>query len=244
MHVLLSPLTWGVLLLCWQAVTRRPGLRLSQWIGVGICLVLATPLGANALVWWIENKLPTSTVCEASETGTPILVLTGGFANPPRDVGDFAALSTASLRRLSVGLEVAARQPTPPVIFSGGAANGSAEAAVMAALAVRLGLAPSRLFIEARSANTWENAQEVSGLTSVSPHRVQLITSALHAPRATLALKAHGLSSCRHPADSAFVPMSGIGYFIPQVSSLAKAESAIHEMLGLLSYTFKARPAP
>jgi uncharacterized SAM-binding protein YcdF (DUF218 family) len=244
MHVLLSPLTWGILLLCWQAVTQHRGLRRAQWLGVGACLALATPLGANTLVWWIENTLPNGSVCEASETGAPVVVLAGGFVRPPRDANDFAALSAASLQRLSVGLEVAAREPTPPVIFSGGAATGSSEAAVMAALAVRLGLAPSRVRIEARSANTWENAQEVSRLAPVQTHRVQLITSALHAPRATLALNAHGLSTCRHPADSAFVPMSGVGYFIPQISSLAKAESAIHELLGLLNYTVKARSSP
>jgi uncharacterized SAM-binding protein YcdF (DUF218 family) len=240
MHVLLSPLTWSILLLLWRRFTRHRGLMRMQSAGLLFCLVLATPVGANSLVWLIENKLPVGPPCTADDT-SPLLILTGGFTDTPRDVDDFTALTATSLRRLSGGLDVASRNTAVRVIVSGGALAGrTAEASVAAALATRLGLDASRLIIDARSMSTWQNAREVSGLLPPDVRHVQLVTSALHAPRATLALRAHGIASCRHVTDSLFVPMSGFGYFLPQSSALRKTELSLHEAIGLLSYQLKS----
>ena len=199
---------------------------------------MSAPVGANALVWLVEKQLPPGPACTVDDDA-PVLILTGGFDHLPATADDFAALTSTSLRRLEAGLAVAALHPRAPVIVSGGGDKGTSEAQVAAALAVRLGLPPERLMLEPRAKTTWGNAQEVGKLLH-PPKRVQLVTSALHAPRAVLALRFHGVQACRHSADSLLVPFSGLGYFAPQSSSLVKTELAMHELVGMASYLFKA----
>ena len=239
MHLLLSPLTWLVLALCCLRVTRGRVLRTTAWLVLMFSAVMAAPVGANTLVWLIENRLPSGAACELDERA-PVLILTGGFDRAPLDQNDFAALTIASLRRLSAGLEVAARRQDTHVIISGASYGDRSEAEVAGELAQRLGFGPSRLTIEPNARNTWENAAETAKLLAGTALRVQLVTSALHAPRAALALQAHGMSVCRQFADSIYTPFTGPGYFAPQSSSLSKTERALHELVGLVSYRMKA----
>jgi uncharacterized SAM-binding protein YcdF (DUF218 family) len=238
LHLLISPLTWAVALMGALRFTKPRSLRVALWAALLLSGALAAPVGSNALVWVIENRLQNGQPCGPDERA-PVVLLTGGFDYPAADVDDFAALSSASLRRLTVALAVSRRQPEQVLVISGGrVASGPAEAEVAAALARRLGADAPHLLLEVRSTNTWENAREVARLLGPG-RRIQLVTSALHAARAEVALRAHGLSSCLYRADSIFVPFAGLGYLIPQSSSLAKSERSLHELLGLVHYLTK-----
>lgn len=241
LHVLTSPLGLGLL----AAVFARWGPRWSRRVAAGLiaaCLLLAAPLGANSLVWLIERKLSAGQAC-ASQSDDPVILLAGGFVSRPSSRSDFGSLSLASLRRLGAAAALLNPPSSAVLVVSGGSGEPVlTEADVMAELAQRLGISASRLVIERQSRTTWASAAELSRLTPVLPRRVRLVTSSLHAPRAGLALERHGFMVCVHSWESQFVPPSGLGYLLPQSSSLMKAEVALHELIGLVWYRLRAAP--
>src|SRR3979409_1478835 len=81
MHVALSPLSWFVLVafalaLCWR---RLPRVVLWTTLFLGCLLIaLLCPIGANALVWEIESRVPSADTCAAPAPAT-IVVLSAGL---------------------------------------------------------------------------------------------------------------------------------------------------------------------
>lgn len=239
LHVLTSPLGLGLL----GALFARWGPRWSRHVAVGLvaaCLLLATPLGANSLVWLIERKLSAGQDCTSPSDG-PIVLMAGGFVTRPSSRSDFGSLSLASLRRVGAAVALLAPPSRAGLIVSGGGDEPViTEADVMAELAQQLGIAPGRVVIERQSRTTWASAAELSRLTPALPRQVRLVTSSLHAPRARLALERHGFMVCVHSWESQFIPPSSLGYLLPQSSSLVKAEVALHELIGLAWYRLRA----
>ena len=62
----------------------------------------------------------------------------------------------------------------------------------------------------------------------------------MHLPRALYAFRAAGFDACPLPSRSDYVPMKGIGWFLPQRSALAKSEAALHEMVGAIVYALRS----
>ncbi|MES2403277.1 MAG: YdcF family protein [Pseudomonadota bacterium] len=234
----LSPLSWALLMAVVLALAWRRLPRALRWAGLAIEVLLVfsmTPLGANALVRMIESRVPPPTACKAP-LPTTIVVLSGGTEYLPHAAEDFAALSRPSLQRLLAGLELWRRTPGARLVIAGGGRR-IPEAVIMAALAERLGVPDSAIETETKSHTTWENARNVAALSPVVPKRIWLVSSALHLPRALGAFRAWGFEPCAWPSGSMYVPL-GVdpGYFVPQSSSLAKAELATHELLGSVVY--------
>src|SRR4051794_32768704 len=121
MHLLFSPLTWALLFAFIFAIACN---RLSHfWRGVMLlaqCISIAamTPLGANALVWLIESRVPTPDACAAAPS--PIVVLAAGFEREPVDAHDIAALETDSIRRALAGAALWRNTPQVPLVLAGG----------------------------------------------------------------------------------------------------------------------------
>ena len=60
----------------------------------------------------------------------------------------------------------------------------------------------------------------------------------MHMHRAVLSFQAVGLNVCPAPTEWQHIPFNfSLGYFLPQRSSLQKAERALHEWAGLALYT-------
>jgi uncharacterized SAM-binding protein YcdF (DUF218 family) len=234
----LSPLSWALLVVVVLALAWRHLPRALRWTGVAIEVLLMlsmTPLGANTLVRMIESRVPPSTACKAP-VPTTIVVLSGGTEYQPRAAGDFAALSRSSVQRLFAALELWQRTPDAHLVIAGGGRR-IPEAVMMAKLAERMGVSSSAIEIETRSRTTWENARNVAALSPAVPKRIWLVSSALHLPRALGAFRAWGFEPCAWPSGSMYVPFGlNPGYFMPQSSSLTKAELAIHELLGDVVY--------
>lgn len=235
---LFSPLTWIllwtlVLVLAWRRLPRA-----ARYAGVVlevVLLLLIAPVGANALVRMVESRVPPPQTCPAP-TPTTIVLLDGGTDRRPRSADDYAALDISSLRRLFAAVALWQHTPHARLVISGGG-WGVPHSVLLRGLAEHLGVPADAIEIEESSKTTWENARDTSRLSSPVPKRIWLASSALHLPRALDAFRAWGFEPCAWPTDSLYTPFSlRAGYFMPQSSSLAKADLVMHELVGGLVY--------
>ncbi|MGO4220699.1 YdcF family protein [Lysobacter sp. TAF61] len=242
MHlILLSPITWGlllaaVLLLGWSRMGTA--LRAIGVVLVMAVLVLCMPLGGNALLGHVESQLPDDARCQAP--GTPIVVLAGGLDDEPRADDDYAALTLASWRRLFGAVSLWRSSPGTPLVIAGGGPFRIKESAVLASLARDWGVPSTVLRTESDSTTTWESAMALRGTL---PARIRLVSSAEHLPRALLSFRAAGFQPCVEASDSSYMPAGGIGYFLPQTSGVEKSQTALYEMAGMVSYRMRERTA-
>lgn len=238
-HLVLSPLTWGLLL---GALLALFGRRLARpWRSLSIIallaiLVLWTPLGANLLVRVVEAGIGDRDRCSEDDHG-PLVVLSGGLAWRPRDAGDFSALQPESWRRLSHAVREWRRDRVDTLVIVGGGPYPVKESMVLAELAREWGVPSQALRVESGSTTTWEGAFALRGH---SRRDIRLVSSSLHLPRAMLSYRAAGFRPCADPSGSDYVPPDSVGYFLPQTSALSKSERAIHEWVGTLRYRLRA----
>ncbi len=236
---LVSPLRFGilfgiVLLLAWRwlpRAARAPGIAVLV-----ACVVLTTPLAANLLVQFQESRAKPDSAC-VSDPPTTIVVLGGGVTREAADVNDYAVLTEASLRRLFAAVERQRARPASTLVVAGGVSRYAvSESALLGALAERLGVPATRLRHEDRSRTTWQNAQFVAALQPAVASRIELVTSALHMPRARYAFEQAGYTVCTHAVDSRHARADGIGYVLPSTGALHKTDAALHEIIGEAAY--------
>lgn len=239
LHIVLSPLTWGLLLgaflMLFHRRLARPW-RVVTIIALLATLVLWTPLGANLLVRVVEAGIGESDRCDM-DSHAPWVVLSGGLSRRPLDAGDSSALEPESWRRLLHAVQAWRRNRTGMLVIVGGGPYPLKESEVLAALAREWGVPGTALRIETRSETTWEGAFALRGHL---PRQVRLVSSSLHLPRAMLAFRAAGFRPCADTSGSDYVPAGSIGYFLPQSSALLKSERAIHELAGNLAYRLRS----
>ncbi|MFT3761951.1 MAG: YdcF family protein [Pseudoxanthomonas sp.] len=240
--LLLSPLTLFLLWLAASLAFKRMLGKAGRAVVIGVAillLALCTPLGANLLLRAVERQLPDADRCHAGDA-TDVLVLAGGFDRAPTRVGDYAALTQESWRRLYGAVAAWRDAPGKEFWIAGGGPFPAKESRTMAALAVDWGVPAAAVRVEERSANTWENAFELRGRRS---ERFRLVTSAQHMPRAMVAFRAAGFSPCAAPSHSDYIPPGGLGYYFPQASAIQKAADALYELAGMAQYRWRARRA-
>ena len=235
---LLSPLRGGFVLalllwLLWRWLPRW--LRAIGISGLAIAWVLATPLGANALVTAVESRAPTAAECSEPLPST-IVLLGGGVQVSTRDPLDYRVISSPSVQRVFAAARLARQQPDAQIVISGDSFWGVPESTLMSRLLVELGIAPERIREEPASRTTWQNAQFTAALQPPIARRIWLVTSALHLPRALFAFEQAGFDACAWPADTRYAGWIGWGYFFPASSAIQKSEAALHEIFGDFAY--------
>lgn len=240
LYFLLSPLTWGLILvaalcLCWSRLGRKR--RIAGMALGGAILILCAPLGANQLVAWAQSQAQAPAACLAAQA-RPIVLLAGGFERPPQALDDYAALTPASWRRLHGAVQLWRRHPGSTLLISGGGPFPISESAVLGGLARDWGVPESALLLEQASTTTWESAFAVRGLL---PKRILLVSTQAHLPRAQIAFQAAGFEPCTQASDSDYRPFDGIGYLLPQATAISKSQAALHELLGRLYYRLRSR---
>ncbi len=239
-HLLLSPMTWGLLWLAvawWTWSRARTAWRALLVVAGVVILLLCTPLGANALIRWVESGVAPAQRC-AAQDDAPIVVLSGGLEDEPRASDDYIALTPSSWRRVRSGVESWRRSPQALLVLAGGGPFETREATVLASLAREWGVPADRIRTETASTNTWESARALRGTL---PPRVRVVSSATHLPRALIAFESAGFQPCAWTSDSAYVAPGSVGYFLPQLSAMQKTHLALYEMLGTLSYRWRSR---
>jgi uncharacterized SAM-binding protein YcdF (DUF218 family) len=243
----LVPLLVGMALLAVSAVSSRPTDGRGRWryilalLGVLLALpgyALMTPLGANLLVLVIEQRIKSAekaAVCDQPQAG---VLLSGGLSRPAESNSDFGALTAETLARIFSwqNLVHGQRHEGLPWIIAGGGPFRIAEAEVIAAFVDLFDSSEQPLRLETSSTTTWESAHALRALLPHTTSRIVLASSALHLPRAKLAFEQAGFEVCPLVLNRHYMAVTGWTTLLPQSSSLAKSESALHELVGELFY--------
>jgi len=246
MWLILSPLTWLLVAMLAACLSLRWGKRrrlaLQACATVAIAAVVAmTPLVANTLLGSLENITPGAPAC-GSPMPTTAVVLAGGLSRRASDPDDLAVLGLASRRRLDRAVAWWHEDSGRQLVMSGGSwfGDGIPDAGLMLRYARRLGVPASVMSAEDRSLTTWASARELAAMRPALPKRIALVTSAAHMKRALYAMREAGFDACPVVADRRQVPLDFPGLLVPQRSALEKTEDALHEMVGMAYYRWRA----
>jgi uncharacterized SAM-binding protein YcdF (DUF218 family) len=242
----LVPLLVGLMLLTVSAFFSRPRLAIMGLLIVLPGYALMTPLGANLLVLTIEHRIKAAEKAPVCDQVQAAVLLSGGLNRPAETPGDFGALTSETLARIFAWRDRDRTEDSPvlPLTIAGGGPFRIPEAEVMGAFLRLIDPVDQPLQLEVTSANTWESAQAVRELLPESTSRIVLASSALHLPRAMFAFAHAGFDVCPLALNRHYMAVTGWTTLLPQSSSLAKSESALHEILGKLSYRINPPDKP
>lgn len=237
----LSPLNWllvaFVLLVAGYWTRARRVAFVAGTALAGLAFAVMTPVVSNALARRLERAVEVPASCAVSPPDV-VVVLAGGVDRLPRRDTSFGVLSATSRRRIERGVEHWQGAPGRSIVMTGGptASGWVPHAALMGTYAQALGVPSQAITLETASRTTWENARHVAALQPAIPRRIALSTSAMHMRRSVVAFRAAGFDVCPLPADRRAVRAGLPGGLIPDAPGLAKAEDALHEMVGNIHY--------
>lgn len=250
-----TPLGWvfvlGVLALARAALSRRArgrggrratgfGTLAAAWL---VLMAASSPFVASALAARLAalgERWPQPPAWAAEEPPDVLLVFSGDLLGDERrrDV----TLGPASLQRLHAALAAARRWPAARVVFSGGSRTKDPVTAgmAMAEEAVRAGLDPARVIVEARSPDTRGNAVRCARIVAeLGARRAALVTSPDHMARARAALAREGVASLALPSAPPPRAAPTAGNLLPDATALQQTTSAVHELIGLFVYRLR-----
>ena len=213
---------------CW----RKRALAIAA---MAVLLLLAVPLVANTLIGSLELGLSAT----PDVTGMQAVLILG--ADVDRDREGKVIPGGLTLERLRVGVALS-RQTGLPIAVTGGQvwADKPSIGSVMAdSLAHDFGRPAT--WVEGKSADTWENAQDSAALlVPAGIHDVLLVTHAWHMQRSLIAFQHSGLHAVAAPLwlDKAFS-----GSLVPSVHAWQLSYYAFHEWIGIVWYRLRSRMA-
>ena len=242
----LLPLLIGMALLAVSGFMYRPRVAIVGLLLILPSYMLMTPLGANLLVLTVEHRTKAAETGPACGQVQAAVLLSGGLSRPAASTSDFGALTAETLARIFAWQNRAPSEDLPmlPLTIAGGGPFRIPEAEVIGAFLRRLDPDDQPLQLEIASASTWESAHAVRELLPESTSRIVLASSALHLPRATLAFEQAGFEVCALALNRHYMAVRGWTTLLPHTSSLAKSESALHEIIGELFYRINPPDAP
>lgn len=229
-------------------LSRGRAPRVSRFLAWGGLLALLagglTPLG-NVLILPLEQRFA---AVPAPAPGSRVdgIILLGGFEDAHVSAGRGGLGLNEAAERVTEGLRLALRHPDAKVVFTGGAGGlfSRAEASgPVGAFLTEAGVAPSRLVLENKSRNTFENAVFTRELVRPRPGgRWVLVTSAYHMPRAMGLFRKAGFDVVPYPVDYRTRGEEDVtrGFSrIPQ--GLMRLDVAANEWMGLVAYRLLGR---
>ena len=242
----LLPLLLGMLTLAVSAFLSRPRLALLGLLLVVPGYGLMTPLGSNLLVLVIEHRTKAAEALPVCDRVQAAVLLSGGLSRPAETSADYGAMTPETLARIFAWRNRNSTTDSPglPWIIAGGGPFRIPEAAVMGAFMHLLDPDDPPLQLELTSANTRESAQAVRELLPSSTTDILLASSALHLPRAQLAFVQAGFDVCPLALNRHYLAVTGWTTLLPHSSSLAKSESALHEIFGEVYYRIHPNAKP
>ena len=224
-------LATGVLALAGRTRTAR-GLAVAT--ALSFLAIGALPTGA-----WLARPLENQYPRPALPARVDGVITLGGGLETRRLLSRQAPATAPSVMRLISTFELARRYPHARILFTGGW-GAFADATAAKYLFAQLGLDPSRLWLESRSRNTYENLLFSQRLAQPKPGETWVLaTSAIQLPRAMAVAQRLGWRLIPWPtdyltdrSDSGFVSWEG-----PDVAGgLTLTDAAAHEWVGLLAY--------
>ena len=241
-----DPLVIAVLLLvCALLAWKRRRLALELLIAAAaLLLVFSSPIVAGALIHSLEDQYPDPGL--NAPTAQAVVVL-GGTIHMPTDRHHLSGLVDPS-DRLLVAFRLYRAGKAPLVFCSGGNnpigshAGQAAESAWMASLLEEWDVPAASVQVETGSINTHENA--VLSHQDLAPrgiHKILLVTTAMHMPRAAGSFRKAGFEVIPAPADfrTGWGEPSLPARLVPSAEGLVRSEAAMHEWLGIVVYRMR-----
>ena len=226
---------------------KRAGTRLA-WMSLAALVVAGLSPLANVVVTPLETRFPKPSL----EDMGPVrgLIILGGFEDASDQAGGLGLNEAAE--RVTEAARVARLLTSTRVVFSGGVGtilrDEAPQAPHVGRWLVDMGIAKSRILLEDRSRNTWENAVETRRLLGAEARgRWLLVTSAQHMPRAVGVFRKAGFDVVPWPVDRRASTM--LAGFDSVADGLRRLDFATKEWIGLVAYWALGRtsalfPAP
>jgi uncharacterized SAM-binding protein YcdF (DUF218 family) len=146
-----------------------------------------------------------------------------------------------TLERLRAGAGLQ-QQTNLPVLVSGGELERGAEPiALQMARALENEFGVPVRWIEAKSEDTWQNAQfSADLLNAASIDSVYLVSHAWHLRRAALAFRHFGIATTPAPPRYDRPPLFTFDEFMPHASAFLHSYYAMHEWIGCVYYALRS----
>lgn len=204
-------------------------------IGLLIWLFSLNPF-ANFLTGGLESKFN----MPKDLKGDVIILLGGGIIDEVPDLSGYGIPSDDMLGRIITAVRLQKKLQVP-IIVSGGKVykRGSAEAHIVRRFLIDLGVAESRIIVEDKSRNTYENAKYTREICSRYHYeKPVLVTSGYHLRRSLLSFEKIGLDVIPFPANFKSHQFNNYRWYLclPSSGSLALTAKALHEYTGILYY--------
>jgi uncharacterized SAM-binding protein YcdF (DUF218 family) len=252
---LLSPLViaCGLIVIVLVSMRRRP--RLARGAAGASLLVLL--LGSNA--WFsmlLAGCLEFRNIPAGPLPGADAIVVLSSDALPALPPQPAIWVDDATANRLLYAVQLYHDGKAPLLIISGGRLPWLKSlppiSESMAQVAELMGVPKSAIVQEPDSGNTYENAVDVKAIINArNIHRILLVTSALHMPRALALFKHQGIDAIGAPCDflssgSAWrvntADWQGIALgLIPDPENLVTTTRVFKEFLGIAVYRLIGR---
>lgn len=230
----------GSLLLLTRASRLGRALLVMSAVMLAVCGF--SPFG-NLLLYPLESRFPAWTPSQAAPDG---IIVLGASIDVDLSTAHGAPVVTTSSDRIITTAALARKYPNARAVFTGGSPNlissDAKEADFAAEIFESLGIDKSRLILERRSRNTYENAQFTKAMVDPKPgERWLLVTSAFHMPR-SIGLFRAGFAVEPCPVDWRVGTGSDVVSFTDIAEDgLSRTNVAVREWLGLIAYRAAGR---
>jgi uncharacterized SAM-binding protein YcdF (DUF218 family) len=232
---LLMPLSLVMLLLligCCCLWLKR--YRSARWLVTGgllLLLVMSCTAISDLSLLALEEQYPK---WNGKASGLALIVVMGASQGDAPRLSLTNRPNTAAVYRLLEAIAVYRTNPGSKLIFSGGNGRNETHAELMAQVAATIGVPSQDILLQTESNDTEE---EVTLLTPlVRDQRFAVVTSAAHMPRTIQLFHSAGLYPQAVPTH--FLNRNNPhpnwrDHYFADVDSIARAEFAMHEYLGL-----------
>ncbi len=208
-----------------------------------IAIAAFSPLG-YMLLYPLEQRFPAWDPARGAPDG---IVVLGASIDADLSAAHGIPVVTTAPDRLIAAAALAHRYPNARIIYTGGSSNllsnDAREADFAAAIFESLGIPRTRVLMERRSRNTYENALFSKGIAAPKAgERWLLVTSAFHMPRAMGLFRKAGFAVEAYPVDW-MVHGSGDLFALASIAGdgLARTDIGAREWMGLVAYRLTGR---
>ena len=198
-----------------------------------------SPIG-NLLLYTLESRFPAWDPALGAPDG---IVVLGASIEADLSAAHGTAVVRSSPDRIIAAAQLAQRYPNARIVFSGGSpnliSNDAREADFAGVIFEGLGVAKSRLIMERRSRNSFENAEFSKAIAAPKTgERWLLVTSAYHMPRSVGLFRKAGFAVEPYPVDWRTGGGADLLSFAKfALDGLERTDAAAREWMGLAAYS-------
>jgi uncharacterized SAM-binding protein YcdF (DUF218 family) len=230
----LLPIVVAILLIASIRMRNQPGRRLLAIGAAGLFAVSWPPLQCLFALpleapFWNQR---------VSEARPEAIVVLGSAISPPMSDQQFAIPDQDSVTHAAMAAWLY-RATGVPVLACEGSHGSLVFPSVLEPLLRAFGVAEERIWIEARSRNTHENA--IYAAKILAPYgirRIALVTDAQSMARAAASFRKQGLTVIPAPCDFSELDFN-LRELLPGWRAIHRNERGLHETVGLAWYTLR-----